>query len=144
MAAIIPFKRKKNTNDNLNAILGFLRHLILDPEPSRDRMEFTMDSARLNVQLIERSYEEERLKFFAENKIMAAGGLTSLMMLTPEAFRNELFDVAAIDVQLWEKIPHVEHFITARHGGFEYNFRTVNHDIAQAMFDLVVFDRTKG
>lgn len=140
MSHVIPFKRRRTTNEALDQTLGFLRNLILDADTPKHRMELTMGGVRLTVESIQISYEEERLKFFAENKLMTASGLTTLMMLTPEIFREELFDAAAIDVQLWDTIPHVERFITARKGGFEYNFRTASHDIAQARFQVLAYE----
>jgi hypothetical protein len=136
MTNVLPFKPKTSTDNDVDRFLEFAHGLIFDARPSTDRMDFTMGTVTVSAQNILRSYEEQHWKHFIEDKIMAASGLTSLMMATPDITRTELFDVAAVDVQLWSKIPHLEHFITASNCEFEYNFRTVNYDLAQIAFQI--------
>lgn len=136
MGDIIPFKPKPPPNDRLDRFLEFVYELMFNPHPSSDRMDFIMGTIKVTAHHIHCSYEEQQWKHLIEDNLMAASGLTSLMMSTPEVTRTELFDVAAVDVQLWNRIPRLDHFITASEGGFEYNVRTINHDIAQIAFQI--------
>lgn len=145
MSNIVPFKLKSRTKiptkSKLDCLLEFLHNMIVGDTLSREVMMLDMGNVTAKVQWLNQSYEEERLKCFIANTIMVSPGLQSMIMLTPHISRKEMVDVACIEVSMWTCIPHhISYFTTAHNGGFEYNFRTANHDIAQIKIRLNVYD----
>jgi hypothetical protein len=137
MATILPFKTKKNQDDNLDNLVNYIRGLIFDTEPSKDRMEFKVNTVSVFVSLKDVSYEEQRWIHFTKDQLMPASGIPSIMLLTEDVSRYELYLFAHIDFRLWSRIPHdVAYFTLASKGRFEYNFRTKDHRITNVLFKL--------
>lgn len=142
MDNILPFKGKKDAHSNLNVAMVFLTDLIADHGDKTNIMEFTMAGVRVTVQHYDSLFEDVRAHLKTEDLVMLAAGLPSLMMQTPEAQRQELFDVATIEIQLWEWVTGIDHFVTARTGSYDYSFRTANDTIAHVLLELISYDKT--
>lgn len=133
---VVPFKRRQRVNDEFAEAVGFLRTLILDPETREGKLTYATLTLKVSVELIKRSYEGQRLKYFSEHKSSTASALTTLIASTPALTKDAMVQFAELDLQLWNTIPHVETFITGGNGHVAYNFRTKNHEIAQVLFQL--------
>lgn len=141
MADILPFRKTGNGLKNDERLIQYLKALIEGKDPGDLIHHVNGKVLCLSVTKIDRSYEEMKLKFFSEGNLMTAPALSSMICLTPGCFRDEIEAIAAFEVQMWETIPHVERFITAHRGGFAYNFRAADHDIAQILFQLTAYDK---